>query len=197
VEDAPLTDPQDKPTREDSAYASRFGFLRRNGFLIALVAPLFLLSLVVKGPEFILLVAVIWLGEAIVYAAVQRRRRGVRAGPGPTLQALWVVLASLLFIGGLVGLAASGEPASIVAIALGVGIATWMWSRVARSSGEDSRMFVARIGRTIFVAGATAIGSLAMRTIASDLGVPGIIVVVVAIVVGLGLMIWIVSRTLR
>ena len=95
------------------------------------------------------LVAVTYLGEAIVYAAVRSRRVGTRKGPGPALQALWVVFAALLILGGLFALSASGAPAALVAIAIGVIIVGWVWTRVARASGESTLVFLARIGRQI------------------------------------------------
>jgi hypothetical protein len=93
-----MTDPQDKPTREDVAYARLFALLRRYGFFIAVAAPLLLLSPFVTGGAFILLVALIGLGEAIVYASMQRRRRGVRSGPDVILVATAAVVLGALVL---------------------------------------------------------------------------------------------------
>jgi hypothetical protein len=192
-----MTGRDNKHSREDAVYGTMAAFLRRHGFLIAAAAPLVLITLVPMGPASVLVVVLIYLGEAIVYAAVQRRRRGLRSGPGPALQALWVVFASCLIIAGLVGLSASGDPVALVAIALGLGIVAWLWSRVARASGEDSRVFVARIGRGVLAAVAAAVGILVVRTIAIEVGIPVIIVVLVTFAIGAALIVWIVSQGLR
>jgi hypothetical protein len=192
-----MTDPDEEPTGEDAVYASLFAFVRKNAFLIALIAPPLLLSLLVKGEGVVLLVMLAYLGEAIVYAAVRRRRTGVRSGPGPALQALWVGLASLLIVGGLFGFAASGAAAGLVALALGIGIVAWMWSRVARASGEDSRVFVARIGRTIVAACAGAAGIVLMSAVVAAIGLPVLVVGVVAFIALVTVLAWGLSRTLR
>ena len=137
------------PDLEDSVYARIAAIQRRYGLWIALLAPLALISLVPMGQAGVLLVVLIYLGEAIAYVAVRRRRMGTRKGPGPALQALWVVAAALLILGGLFALSASGSPAGIVAIAIGVTIVVWVWARVARASGESTRVFLARMGRLI------------------------------------------------
>jgi hypothetical protein len=93
-----MTDPHDEPTREDAVYARLFAFLTRYGFFIAIAAPLLLLSPFVTGGAFILLVALIWLGEAIVYASVQRRRRGVRSGADVILVVTAIVVTAGLLL---------------------------------------------------------------------------------------------------
>jgi hypothetical protein len=70
-----MSDPEEEPTREDSAYAYLFAFLKRYGFFIAVATPILVLSPFVKGEGFVLLVALAWLGEAVVYAAARRRGR--------------------------------------------------------------------------------------------------------------------------
>ena len=136
-------------SREDSLYETIATFLRRYGLWIALLAPFALISIVPMGPAGFLLVVLIYLGEAIVYAAVRSRRLGRRKGPGPALQALWGLFAILLIVGGLLALPGSDNPAPIGAIVVGVIIAGWIWARVSRASGESSRAFLARIGRQI------------------------------------------------
>ena len=145
--------------REDSAYATIAAFLRRYGLWIALLAPLAIISIVPLGEASVLFVVVIYLGEAIVYAAVRRRRLGTSKGPGPALQALWAVLAMLLIIGGLLARPGPDDPAAVAAIVIGVVIAGWIWTRVARASGESSIAFLARIGRQIVEAVRRAITS--------------------------------------
>ena len=135
--------------REDSTYATIGAFLRRYVVHIALLAPLALISVVPMGPAGVLLVVLIYLGEAIVYAAVRSRRLGTRKGPGPALQALWGLFAILLIVGGLLARPGPANPAPIVAIVIGVLIAGWVWARVARASGESTLVFLARIGRQI------------------------------------------------
>ena len=72
-----MPDAADEQTREDAVYAAIFAFLRKNSVLIAFVAPFVVISLLPVGPVGIVLVPIVWLFEAIGYAAVQRRR-GVR-----------------------------------------------------------------------------------------------------------------------
>jgi hypothetical protein len=192
-----MTDPQDEPTREDTVYAGLFALIRRYGFFIAIVAPLLLVSPFVKGEAFVLVVATIWLVEAIVYAGALRRSRGIRSGPGPALQALWVVFAVLLITGGLFGIAASGSPVAFGAVALGLGIVSWVWRRVARASGDDSRAFASRIGRTIATAARDAAVIIAIAAVVAAIGLPVIVVVLVAGVALATVLIWTLSRTLR
>src|SRR4051812_22160349 len=100
-----------EPSREESAYATIARFLRRYSIYIAMLAPFALISVIPMGQAGVLVVVLIYLGEAIVYAATERRRQGTRRGPGPALQALWGVLAILLVIGGLAVFGGSGDPA--------------------------------------------------------------------------------------
>jgi hypothetical protein len=134
---------------EDSVYATIVAFQRRYGLWIALLAPLALISIVPMGQAGVLLVVLIYLGEAIVYAGVRSRRSGTRKGPGAALQALWGLFAILLIVGGLLAVPGSDNPAPIGGIVIGVIIAGWIWARVARASGESSIEFLARIGRLI------------------------------------------------
>ena len=120
-----------------------FGPLVQPGCALALI------SIVPMGQAGVLLVVLIYLGEAIVYAAVRSRRLGRRKGPGPALQALWGMFAILLIVGGLLARPGSDNPAPLVAIVIGAVIAVWIWTRVARASGESSSAFLARIGRQI------------------------------------------------
>jgi hypothetical protein len=152
-----MTGRDERPSREDVVYGTIAAYLRRYAAWIVVLAPLALISLVPMGPAGVLVVMVIYLNEAIVYAAVRRRRQGIRKGPGPALQALWAVLATLLIIGGLVGLSASGAIAAVIAIVIGMLIVGWVWARVARASGESTPVFVARIGRQILQAAGRAI----------------------------------------
>ena len=144
-----MTGRNGKPSREDAVYEVVAASVRRYGFAIALVAPFLLISLVPMGEAGVLLVVLIYLGEAIVYAALRSKRMGRGAGPGPALQALWVILAVLLILGGLFALSGTGSPAATVGIAIGVLIVVWVWARVARASGESTLAFFARIGRQI------------------------------------------------
>ena len=133
----------------ESLYATIAAFQRRYGLWIALLAPLAIIWIVPMGQAGVLLAVLIYLGEAIVYAAVRSRRIGTRKGPGPALQALWGLFAILLIVGGLLARPGSDDPAPIVAIVIGLLIAGWVWARVARASGESTLVFLARIGRLI------------------------------------------------
>jgi hypothetical protein len=135
--------------REDSMYATLAAFLRRYGVWIALLAPLAFISIVPMGSAGVLLVVLVYLGEAIVYAAARSRRVGTRTGPGPALQALWGFLAIVLIVGGLLARPGIDNPAPIGAVVIGVAIAVRVWARVARASGESSIEFLTRIGRLI------------------------------------------------
>jgi hypothetical protein len=147
-----MLDRMPSSSREDSLYEAIAAFLRRYGLWIALLAPLALISIVPMGQAGVLLVVLIYLGEAIVYAAVRNRRLGRRKGPNPALQALWGVFAILLIVGGLLARPGSDNPVPIGAIVIGLVIAGWIWTRVARASGENSIAFLARIGREILEA---------------------------------------------
>jgi len=138
-----------RSTREDSLYETIAAFLRRYGLWIALLAPLAIISIVPMGQAGVLLVVLTYLGEAIVYAAARGRRLGTRKGPGAALQALWSMFAILLIVGGLLARPGSDNPAPIVAIVVGVAIVGWIWTRVARASGESSVAFLGRMGRLI------------------------------------------------
>jgi len=94
----------DDSTGEDRAYATLFASLGRNAFAIALVAPFLLVSLFPVGPIGVLLVLLIYLGEAFFYLGLQRRR-GVRpADPVTSLGTIarWVwrlIIAGAVAIG--------------------------------------------------------------------------------------------------
>ncbi len=169
-----MSDQDERPSREEAFYESAAAFLKQHGFLIALLAPIVFISLAPVGSAAPLLILVTYLGEAIVYAAIQRLRRGdplgrgVRSGPGPGLQTLYGVLAALLIIGGIIGLGSSGESPPILAIlalSLGIGLVAWVWHRVARASGENSATFVARIAGTMGRAGGSMARMLVARLI--------------------------------
>jgi len=169
-----MTDQDEGPSREEAFYLAATAFLKRHGFLIALVAPVVFVSLVPAGAAAPLIILLTYLGEAIVYAAIQRVRRGdppgrgVRSAPGPGLQALYGLLAALLIIGGIFGLGSGGGSPPILAVlalSLGIGLVAWVWQRVARASGENSASFVARIAGTMGRAGRSAVGELVVRVI--------------------------------
>ena len=147
-----MTDDDESVTNvspEDRAYATIAGNVRRYGPWIALLAPFALISIVPMGQAGVLLVVLIYLLEAIAYAAVRSRRLGSHRGPGPALQALWAILAIVLIVGGLLARPGSDDLAPVAAIVIGLVIAAWIWRRVARASGESSIVFLARIGRQI------------------------------------------------
>jgi hypothetical protein len=169
-----MTDQGAGPSREEAFYEAAAAFLKRHGFLIAVFAPVVFVSLVPVGAAAPLIILLAYLGEAIVYAAIQRAGRGdpagrgVRSGPGPGLQALHGLLAALLIIGGIFGLgSASDSPPflPILALSLGIGILAWVWRRVARASGEHTSMFVTRLAGTAGQAGRSAIGVVVVRVI--------------------------------
>ena len=74
-----------------------FALLRRIGFFLAVAIPVLVASSVVKGGAYILLIAAIWLAEAIVYTAVRRRR-----GSGLSNRALILAIAAVGVLAGLV-----------------------------------------------------------------------------------------------
>jgi len=55
-------------------YASMFTLIGRIGFFAAVAIPVFIASSVADSDTYIPTVAAIWLGEAIIYTAVRRRR---------------------------------------------------------------------------------------------------------------------------
>ena len=169
-----MTDQHEGPTREEAFYEAATAFLKRYGFMIAIAAPIVFISLVPVGSAAPLVILLTYLGEAIVYSAIQRVRRGdppgrgVRSGPGPGLQALYALLATLLIVGGLFGLGSAGRSPPILpilALSLGIGIVAWVWHRVSRASGERSSTFVARVAGTMGRAGRAAVPELVLRVI--------------------------------
>jgi uncharacterized membrane protein len=160
-----MTDAGREPDREDVLYTRLFSYLKQNGVVIALAAPVVLVWILPIGPAGVLVVPLIYLGEAIVYAAAQRKRRGVRPGPGAGLQALWRLLASLLILGGGFGFVATGEPVAAFAVALGVGILMLIWSRTTRVTGDDTTAFAGRMMRLVGAAILTAIVVIVSRLI--------------------------------
>jgi hypothetical protein len=200
-----MTDPEEEPSREEAIYSIVFAFLKRHGFAIALIAPLGLISLVPMGSAGVLVVLVIYLGEAIVYSAIQRKGRsapsdGIRSGPGPGLQALYVVLAALLIIGGLFGLGASDPSTSfapIIAISLGVAIVAWVWYRIARGSREHTLIFLGRTGGILARTLAAAAASLAVLAVIQRIGLPVVIAIVVGVFAFVILVWWIVPRSVE
>jgi len=169
-----MTDQGEEPTREEAFYAAATAFLRRHGFLIAVAAPVVFVSLLPVGTAAPLIVLLAYLGEAIVYGAIRRARRGdppgrgVRSAPGPGLQALYGLLATILIIGGIFGIGSGGDAPPILAIlalALGIGVVAWVWNRVSRASGERTSAFVGRLAETTRTAGRSAIGLVVARLI--------------------------------
>jgi hypothetical protein len=169
-----MTDQGEGPSREEAFYEAATAFLKRYGFMIAIAAPVVFVSLVPVGAAAPLVILVAYLGEAIIYSAIRRAGRGretgrgVRSGPGPGLQVLYGLLATLLIIGGIFGLgSASPSPPilPILAISLGIGIVAWVWQRVARASGEHSSTFAAGIATTMGRAGGSVARMLVARLI--------------------------------
>ena len=169
-----MTDQDEGPGREEAFYEAATAFLKRYGFMIAIAAPVVFISLVPVGAAAPLIILLTYLGEAIVYSAIQRVRRGdppgrgVRSAPGPGLQVLYGLLATLLILGGIVGLGSAGPSPPILpilAISLGIGIVAWVWHRVARASGERSSTFVARMAGTMGLVGRSAVSLLVVRAI--------------------------------
>ena len=78
-----MPDPDEGPTREDALYAAMFAVLGRIGFFLAVAIPVLVASSVATDGAYVPLIAAIWLGEAIIYTAVRRRR-----GSGLSNQAL-------------------------------------------------------------------------------------------------------------
>jgi hypothetical protein len=71
-----MTDPEGR-SYEEVIYAVAVAVFSRHGFAMAMLAPLVIISLIPVGPGGALFVVGIYLVEAIVYAAIQRHRRGV------------------------------------------------------------------------------------------------------------------------
>ena len=68
----------DKPTREDAAYAAALAFFRRYAPEIALLTPLALMMLLfAREPLWAVFLVLVWLGEAIAYRLL--------VGPGGSL----------------------------------------------------------------------------------------------------------------
>jgi hypothetical protein len=91
-----MTDPDERPTREDALYASMFALLGRIGFFLAVAIPVLVASSVATDGAYVPLIAAIWLGEAIIYTAVRRRR-----GSGLSNRAL---ILAVVAVGVLLGL---------------------------------------------------------------------------------------------
>ena len=71
-----MTDGGEGQGREEAFYEAAAAFLRRNGFLIAVFAPVAVVSVVPAGTMGPLIILLAYLGEAIVYAAIKRAGRG-------------------------------------------------------------------------------------------------------------------------
>ena len=147
---SPMSDPGDRPTREDALYESLFGFLRKYGFFIAVVAPLVAGVVGRPGPRRRPAggAHLAGRGDRVCRAcagAVEASGR-VQGRPSRRCGSFSPRCSSSV---ALFGFAASGAPAALGAIPLGVGIVAWVWSRVARAAGEDTRVFVTRVAGTI------------------------------------------------
>jgi hypothetical protein len=77
-------------------YASMFALLGRIGFFLAVAIPVLVASSVATDGAYVPLIAAIWLGEAIIYTAVRRRR-----GSGLSNRAL---ILAVVAVGVLLGL---------------------------------------------------------------------------------------------
>ncbi len=166
-----MTDPDEPPSRQDAFFDSVAAFLQQHAFAIAFAAPIFVVALLPIGSAAVVVLFVIYLGEAIVYALMRRgdpAGRGVRAGPGPGLQALYGLLATIFILGGIVGLGSSGGSVPIVpilAIALGIGIIAWVWHRVSRASGDRTTVLAGRLARMLGQTGGSLVPTLVARLI--------------------------------
>ncbi len=92
-----MADPDEGPTREDAFYASMFTLLGRIGFFMAVAIPVLLASSVATDGTYLPLIAATWLAEAIIYAAVRRRR-----GSGLSNRVLILTIVAVGVLGGLV-----------------------------------------------------------------------------------------------
>jgi hypothetical protein len=142
-----MTDPEIETSREDAFYADVVSFVRRHSFMIALIAPLVLLWLFPMGSGGVLLILVIYLGEAIAYGAMQRVRRGRYPGPAPREDPLAFVarvggtlarvgLATLVTLVASTIAVAIGLPgviALLVAVSVGMVLVAWILTRMLRS----------------------------------------------------------------
>ena len=78
-------------------YASMFALLGRIGFFLAVAIPVLVASSVATDGAYVPVIAAIWLGEAIIYTAVRRRR-----GSGLSNRALILAFVAVGILAGLV-----------------------------------------------------------------------------------------------
>ena len=125
----------------------------RNAFAIALILPIVFVSVAVEGQPQALVVLVIYLFEAIGYAAWRRERAGVTSGPNPLLQASSGCLAAVLILAGLF-VAGSSTGLSVALgwalVIIGVATIVWIGRRVARASNDSLGGLVATEGSILW-----------------------------------------------
>ena len=79
-----MTNPDERLSRQDEFLDAVAAFLQRNAFGIALIVPVVFIAVVPIGSASVLVLLVIYLGEAILYAVMRRgdgAGRGVHSGP--------------------------------------------------------------------------------------------------------------------
>ena len=130
-----LTDSSDAPgDKERASLAEKVGAVTlRNGAWLAVAVPLVLVSFLPTGAYQLLLLAGIFLVEAVTYLTFRRQSAAASRAPRPFAQAGWGCLAVLLLLTAI--LVAASQPAVAVGLSLaGLAILVLVGRRVRRAS---------------------------------------------------------------
>jgi hypothetical protein len=209
-----MTDPEGR-SYEEVVYAVAVALFSRHGFAMAMLAPLAVIALIPMRSGGVLVVVVIYLVEAIAYAAIQRRRRSVPEGwsdprrpggrpghrriiPGPFVMAMSGLLAAALVTAGLLSSSASDGSAPVVLIltvSIALGLVASVWHRAARESNENSARFLGRIGGQLVRVLLLGAAYLARSVVVERIGLAVIVAIGVGLLGAFTLVYWIATRS--